>query len=93
MEINLEFEMKTSSCLFTLVLIASISMVAMVPPKVPPPPPPLEEVFSAIDVVCGNLVDTNADWATRAFTEREGHFFCSEECLERYLELMKETTK
>lgn len=80
--------MKVVPVLFALTLSA---ILGSLPSEVEPPaPPPVEDIRPAIDVICYQLVDTSANWATREFGEWEGHYFCSEECFAKYLELIKQ---
>ena len=51
--------------------------------------PAADEVFMTIDEICGDIIDSNADWATKKFEERYTHHFCSQDCLEAYLRLIK----
>jgi YHS domain-containing protein len=48
---------------------------------------PTVEILTVVDPICGNLVETNTNWSGRLFTERDTHYFCSEECFAEYVKL------
>lgn len=50
--------------------------------------PPVEEVLVTIDVVCGNLIETDVNWSSRLFYDVHTNYFCSQECFETYLKLV-----